>query len=157
MKKVLIIVDLQQKFKTKNNQFVYENLDKIEFEKYFQIYATKFKNKNQNQNFEKLLNFKIESDKIEIGDIHYTEIEKGTYSLPIDFVQHLKDQKVEQVDIVGTDYDSCVLAIGFQIFDSGIVPKFYRNLIGTHSIKSIDFKTIQKLYKRNFGKDCFIN
>lgn len=156
MKKVLIIVDLQQKFKTKKNQFIYENLDKIKFENYVKIYATKFINNKNNLNFEKLLNFKIESDKIEIKDIHYSEIEKGTYSLPIEFVRYLKDQKVEQVDIIGTDYDSCVLAIGFQIFDSGIVPKFYKDLIGTHSIESIDFETIQKMYKRNFGKDCFI-
>ncbi len=81
---------------------------------------------------------------------------KYGYSLPKNFITTLKNNKIEQVDICGTDYDSCVLSIGFQIFDAGIVPKFYKNVIGTHSKKSISFEEIEKVYTKNFGEDCFI-
>ena len=161
MKKALIIVDLQQGFKNKENHFVFNNVNKLNLGQYSKIYATQFFNdKTRNSNFAKVLkwnkltnppktNLAINLPNIEI-------VKKYGYSLPEEFITTLKNNKIEQVDICGTDYDSCVLSIGFQIFDAGIVPRFYKNAIGTHSKKSISFEEIKKVYTKNFGKDCFI-
>lgn len=160
MKKALIIVDLQQGFKNEGNQFVFNNVNKLNLGQYSKIYATQFFNdKTHNPNYVKILNWnELTTPKETNLAINLPNIEivkKYGYSLPEDFITTLKKNKIEQVDICGTDYDSCVLSIGFQIFDAGIVPKFYKNAIGTHS-KSISLEEIEKVYTKNFGKDCFI-
>lgn len=56
----------------------------------------------------------------------------------------------------GTDYDACVLAIGYQLFDRGIQPKFIWDCIGSAASVQLDKDLFEKMYKRNFGKDCIV-
>ncbi len=162
MKKILLIIDMQKGFRTERNNHIFEKLKAINFSKYDKIFATKFVNsKKFNSNFANVLKYDFMRKKSDIA-IDYVVpkncelLEKHTYSLPTEFVDELKKLKAKQIDICGTDYDSCVLAIGFQLFDAGFVPKFYKDILGTHSTKSPKFDAIEKIYYKNFGQDCFL-
>lgn len=162
MKKILLIIDMQKGFRTERNNHIFEKLNTIDFSKYDKIFATKFVNsKKSNDNFANVLNnnsmyFGLETELSEVVPKNCELVEKHTFSLPAEFVCELKKLKAKQIDICGTDYDSCVLAIGFQLFDAGFIPKFYRDILGTHSQKSPEFDAVEKIYLKNFGQDCFL-
>lgn len=164
--KILLVVDMQAGFLTEKNKHIYDNIYNIvNFNDYEYIFATKFINtKKENSNYLDILNYDFMTNdnetKILLENINYIEIKKYGYALPLKHLNQIKsiykDNKNKEIHIVGTDYDSCVLAIGFQLFDIGLIPRFYYDLIGTHSSNSVDFENFQKVYKKNFGQNCFI-
>lgn len=157
---------MQAGFKTDRNKHIYENIDKIiKFTDYDNVFAIKFVNdKKENSNFVNVLNNKTMMTKDEtnllLPNIKYIETRKSGYGLTkktlSDIKTIYKNCENKEIHIVGTDYDSCVLAIGFQLFDIGLVPRFYYDLIATHSNNSLDLSIFQSVYKKNFGKNCFI-
>ena len=82
-------------------------------------------------------------------------IEKATYGLPIEKLKEIAKTCGDEIYLCGTDFDACVLAIGYQLFDLGILPVFVSNAIGSSS--STDRrKTIEEIIIRNFGKNSLI-
>ena len=164
--KVLIVVDMQAGFMTESNQHIYNAINRLDFHAYEYIFATKFQNiKSKNANYFDILhyNFMTQDSETQIllpEDLKYIEVKKSSYGLPkaslSKIISIYKASSSKEVHIIGTDYDSCVLAIGFQLFDAGLQPRFYRNMIGSHSVDKIELDEFEKVYKKNFGNDCFI-
>lgn len=65
--------------------------------------------------------------------------------------------KSDEVYLCGTDYDACVLAIAFQLFDHGIQPHIVSSCVGSHSENpSISKEDFEKLCLKNFGKNSVV-
>lgn len=165
--KILIVVDMQVGFKTEANEHIYNNINKINFNDYEYVFATKFQNiRDKNSNYFDLLHYDFMTTDMDTKillpkKIKYIEVKKSQYALPKNTLNKIlsiyKTSDKKEVHIVGTDYDSCVLAIGFQLFDAGLQPRFYYDLIGSHSSDTIKLNNLKKIYVKNFGKNCFIN
>ena len=156
-KKTLIIVDMQKGFITKNNKFLVKNIENlIKSVKFDKIITTKFINKKDSQ-YVKFLNYSrlMEKDETDFAikpPKNSIEVIKTSYGLPdISLVEN------DEVYICGTDYDSCVLSICFQLFDYGIQPKIIKNCVGSHSLNPIPFEDFEKMCRKNFGEKSIIN
>lgn len=156
--KKLLIIDMQKGFINKNNEILINNIKNLlKNYKFDKIIATKFVNK-ENSQFEKFLNWKEMKSEEQINFAlsfpSCTEvIEKCSYSLPID---SLKDfSKEDEVFLCGTDYDACILAIGYQLFDREVSVKFIKNAISSSSSKNRN-EILDEIVIRNFGKDSLI-
>lgn len=159
-KKILIIVDVQKGFITNSNKNMLENINKLLERSHFdRIFATKFVNLNGGQ-YQRFLDWHKMTESPDI-DLAFDEpenleiIEKHSYALPLDFAQQLK-QAGGKVYLCGTDYDACLLAIGFQLFDMGLQPIFIENCIGSANKEPLPLEQFEKIAIRNFGKDCLI-
>ena len=164
--KVLLIVDMQKGFITNSNKGLIENINfQIKSGQYDKIVATKFINK-ENSNYIKKLNWNAmfigeETDFAIDLPKNAIIIEKTSYGLPLknfskngtELVENSKkilDQN-DDLFICGTDYDACVLAIAYQMFDNGYNVSFLNNCIGSSSRNPIDKKIIERILTRNFG------
>lgn len=166
--KVLLIVDMQKGFITNSNKVLIENINlQIKSGHYDKIVATKFIN-SEKSNYVKKLKWNAmfneeETDfAINLPD-NAIIIEKTSYGLPLknfskngtELVENgekILDQN-DELYICGTDYDACVLAIGYQMFDNGYNLSFLSNCIGSSSRNPIDKKVIEKIFTRNFGAE----
>ncbi len=155
----LIIVDMQKGFITKNNDFLIKNIENLlKSVKFDKIIATKFINKKDSQ-YVKFLNYSRFMEK-DGGGTDFAiklpkksiEVIKTSYGLPDIFLI-----EKGEVYICGTDYDSCVLSICFQLFDYGIQPKIIRNCVGSHSLNPIPFVDFEKMCRKNFGENSIID
>lgn len=159
--KVLFIVDVQKGFIKDFNKHVVENINKLlKNYKFDKIYATKFVN-YKNSQFEKFLNWnRMETDsetEIVVKIPKETKIiNKTSYALPYNFIKKLKINSIDDIYICGLDYDACVLAIGFQLFDLGLQPKFIMNAISTANKNPIKLEQFENIIKRNFGENCVV-
>ena len=155
--KVLFIVDVQKGFIKDFNKHVVENINKLlKNYKFDKIYATKFVN-YKNSQFEKFLNWnRMETDsetKIAVKIPKETKIiNKTSYALPYNLIKKLKINSIDDIYICGLDYDACVLAIGFQLFDLGLQPKFIMNAISTANKNPIKLEQFENIIKRNLAK-----
>ena len=172
--KVLLIVDMQKGFINEYNQHLVENINNlIKSYKFDKIIATKFVNKKDSQ-YIKLLNWNemFSSPDIDFAlDIPKNAIiiEKCSYGIPYDIfglsdnitLKNSTNQiisKDDEIYICGTDYDACVLSIGFQLFDLGYTFYFVEKCIGNgYSYKNLNIELIKEIFKKNFGVDCFKN
>lgn len=159
--KTLIIVDVQKGFINDNNKQMLDNINiLLKTSTFDKIIATRFVNSNDSQ-FVKFLNWNkmTSSPSIDFAfqiPRNIEVIDKTSYALPENSLDNLNLSKEDEVYICGTDYDACVLAIGFQLFDKKILPRFIYNCIGSaskHSIAKEDFKNIAL---RSFGKKSII-
>ena len=160
-KKILIIVDVQKGFITESNKNMLENINKLLKHAHFdRIYATRFVNLH-GSHFQRLLDWQQMTKSPDI-DLAFDKpenleiIEKTSYALPLDFTQLLKQAGSEKVYLCGTDYDACLLAIGFQLFDMGLQPIFIENCLGSADKEPLPLEQFEKIAIRNFGKDCLI-
>lgn len=159
--KKLLIVDMQQGFINKNNQFLIKNVENlIKNGNFDQIIATKFVN-DKNSQFQKFLNWGKLCDKQSQAfainlPASTVVIEKTSYALRGGDLA-CAINKDDEIYLCGTDYDSCVLAIAFQLFDIGVPPHIVLDCVGSHSdnpaFSKEDFK---KHCQKNFGKNCVI-
>lgn len=162
--RVLIIVDLQKGFVNDKSKPVLSVVEKLVDEVRFnEIIATKFVNKEHSFWIEKL-NYEFMQNSEETGlalNLNRFDnvkiIEKTSYGVPKKYLNGFsKDLKNKQVYICGLDYDACVLAIGFQLFDAKVDFKFILDGIGSFSSRSQSIEQVQKHFKRIFGEDCFV-
>lgn len=163
--KILFIVDMQNGFIPNSNKKLVENINNlIKYKQFDKIVATQFINKEDSQYIKSLnwnemfsspqIDFAVELPKDAII------IKKHSYGLPMSMFKsdglHLTNDFVlsgdSEIYICGTDYDACVLAIGYQMFDAGYAPKFIDNCIGSASRNPIDKNIVEKIMQRNFGK-----
>ena len=82
-------------------------------------------------------------------------LEKTSYSLSEkDFRKFF--EKGDEVFVCGLDYDACVLAICFQLFDHGILPQIVLDAVASHSQKPISRADFEKICRKNFGEKSLI-
>ncbi len=163
--KTLMIVDMQNGFITDNNRFLIAEINNlIKSNKFDRIVVTQFVNNEKTQFFQSL-NWK---EMLSSPDIDFAVnipknshiIKKDSYGLPINMFdkkglkidENLILPRDEQIFICGTDYDACILAIGYQLFDQGFTPIFIEKCIGSASKNPVDKDVVEKIMKRNFGK-----
>ena len=137
MKKVLLIVDMQNGFITKPN---YKNLQSkinglIKLDDYDNYIFTKFINKDESL-YEKKLNwFKLKSEESQTICVDIPEnsfiLEKYGYGLNNEQINQIKALNIDSIDICGLQTDACVYAIAFQLFDNGIFPNILINYCQT--------------------------
>lgn len=84
-----------------------------------------------------------------------TIVEKTSYALPQQAVNSLFDEGAE-IYICGLDYDACVLAIGFQLFDLGFKVSFLLDSISTANVNPMPIKYFKNIILRNFGEKSII-
>ena len=124
-----------------------------------QIVATKFVN-YKNSIYERFLNYtklsqkqeqelalKLPADSLIFEKTSYEMLEKD-FDVAFD--------KDDEVYICGTDYDACVLAIAFQLFDNGIQPHILLNCVGSHSRNPISKEDFEKICLKNFGINAIL-
>lgn len=133
MKKILIIVDVQNGFLKRINNKIVDNIeDLLQLNIFDYVIATKFKN-TTNSSFENILNWSdLKTDQeqqINEKIINYVNliVDKNVYScVDVNFIQKLRSinngKLPEQVYVVGLDTDCCVLTIAVNLFEYGIRP-----------------------------------
>ena len=158
--KKLLIVDMQKGFINKNNGFLVKNVQNlIDCGGFDKIYATKFLNHKGSQFF-KFLNWSrfCENSETDFAvDLpkDVVMIEKTSYALAGAEVEKFFD-KDDEVYLCGTDYDSCVLAIAFQLFDCEICPHILIDCVGSHSENPISKSDFERNCEKNFGKQSIL-
>lgn len=166
----LIIVDMQKGLINDNNRFLLEKINNLlKHKKFDNIVATQFVNSEDSQYIKSLKwNKMFFSPDIDLAlDLpeNAVVVKKSSYGLPLSvFKEGMLDFSKFKLDkvgggrivICGTDYDACVLAIGFQLFDHGFAPQFITECIGSASRKLIDKSAIERIMIRNFGENAVI-
>lgn len=160
-KKILIIVDVQKGFISNSNKNMLENINKLLRQAHFdRIFATRFVNLQSSQ-YQRFLDWHKMTKSPDI-DLAFNKpenleiIEKPSYTLPLDFAKQLCQAGSENVYLCGTDYDACLLAIGFQLFDMGLQPIFIESCIGSANKGPMPLEQFKEFVIRNFGKDSLI-
>jgi len=159
--KKLLIIDIQKGFINENNADLIEKIENlIKNEKFDKVYATQFKNFSKSQ-YGSWLNWTALKSKTEqklpktIEKSVDAIIEKTSYALPDDQLKKYF-RKDDEVYLCGTDYDACVLAVAFQLFDNEIRPYIILDCVGSHSNLPISKKSFEKMCIKNFGKNSII-
>lgn len=165
--KTLLIIDVQKGFINENNRQMLKSIENI-VGQFDTIIATQFVN-NENSQYVKLLNWNamLEPEETDFAFKLPKEtqiIKKTSYGLPDDVFDKQglmvgKDivvPKGSEIYLCGTDYDACVLAVAYQLFDNGFAPKIISSCIGSSSRNPIDKKVIEKIMSRNFGRQSII-
>lgn len=159
--KKLLIVDVQKGFLNKNCDFVVKEIEKLVGRGDFfdQIVATKFVNFEKSA-YVQFLNWRrfLNAEETEIGlrlPKKAKIVKKTSYALSEkDFKKLFR--KGDEVYVCGLDYDSCVLAICFQLFDHGIRPKIVLNAVASHSQNPIKKTDFENVCRKNFGTESLI-
>ncbi len=154
----LLIVDMQKGFMNEKNKFLIDRIKKLFSKPFDKFYATKFVNKKESPfviflNWENLMTKSEQEFAVELPN-DVTILEKTSYSLESGGVNQFN--KTDKVYLCGTDYDACVLAIAYQLFDKGIKPYILIDYVGSASKNPLDKEQFIKLCKRNFGEDSII-
>lgn len=156
--KYLLIVDVQNGFINDKNSKIVPNIEKLVKSLDFdEIIVTKFINKPDSQYFKQLNWHKMTSSPdIDLAfnlqdQAKVTIVEKTSYSLPQNIVNSLFDEDAE-IYICGLDYDACVLAIGFQLFDLGYGVKFLMNAISTANSEPMPIEILKRLLTETLAK-----
>ena len=161
--KNIIIVDMQNGFINQNNNFLVDRInDYLQKNTFDNIIVTKYIN-NEQSPFVKILNYtSLMTSKEQELAVHIPEnnkitiFEKYGYGLTEQMINKLKDLGIEEIEICGTDSDACVMAIAYNLFDSGIKPIILKDMIGSSSknTKLTDYSL--QIMARSFGKDNII-
>lgn len=167
--KVLLIVDMQKGFINENNKFLIENIENLlKNQEFDEVFATKFINHSASQYVEHLDWNKMKRSGLTEFAISLPAnakvIEKETYGLKDRMFagnsfrvgKKVFSPAQDQIYICGTDYDACVLAIGYQFFDHGFQPHFILDCVGSHSYNPVSKVNFVKLCTKDFGKDAII-
>lgn len=141
--KILLVVDLQKQFETKESTKVVEYINNNR-DKYDIVMGTFFNGGNLNF---KRNEFFIEAKKEDILVPCDVIIEKDTYAfnLPL-FVTDTCE-----VDIVGCDLDACILATCYMLWDEGIRFRILKDYIYSN-MNNCPKDAIYSIMERNFGK-----
>ena len=167
--KILFIIDIQKGFITESNKFLIKNfINLIKSNNFHKIVATQFINKKDSQYIKSLnWNDMFSSPKIDFAvnlPRNAIIIKKHSYGLPTNLFKKdglrlpngLSLSKSDDIYICGTDYDACVLAVGYQLFDANYTIKFIESCIGSSSKNPLDKNIIERIMQRNFGKQSVI-
>jgi hypothetical protein len=175
MRKYLLIIDLQKQFADScNNNRNYNRclnyIDTHKFEYDGGIVATLFKQDKHNGNFQNHLSLNdcmhANPDDLDFYDTELqkqgiTIIQKNGYgdSSEEQYLTHSCFMIDDQIDIIGCDAISGIMAVCFQLWDAGFqnlrILTDYIYTISDHEIYGITRETWINLLRKNFG-DCVI-
>ena len=122
MKKLLLVIDLQQSFINDKTKFLSDKINNLlEENKFEEVVFTRFINSLDSIWYKKL-NYKEciteESKKIVIDTRNYLVIDKTIYSaVNKELEQYIKDQNISQIYLCGIDTECCVLKTAFDLFE----------------------------------------
>lgn len=155
MKKVLIVVDMQNGFMNHEN---YKKLSKkideyITKSDYDLFVFTRFVDK-ENSLRKKYLGAKnmINADEYDLSikvPKNSVVFNKHGYGLEKENLAKIKKLNVDTVDICGLQRDACVYAISFQLWDNGIYPNILINYTATDPNRE---KQAREMLIHQFGK-----
>ncbi len=158
--KKLLVVDMQKGFINKNTENLPEKVNNlIKNGDFDQIIATKFVNFEGSQ-FDKFLGYKKFSGKEEreiVVNLPSDALifEKTSYAMRTENLEKSFSAN-DEVYVCGVDYDACVLAICYQLFDYGIQPYVLWDYVGSHSDNPALRNEVEKIFSKNFGKNSVI-
>lgn len=158
--KKLLIVDVQKGFLNEKCDFVVKKIEKLVGGGNFdQIIATKFVNHDESA-YVQFLNYHrfLTKDETKLAlnlPKNAKIVEKTSYALPEKNFQKLF-KKGDEVFVCGMDYDSCMLAICFQLFDHEILPQIVLDAVASHSENPIPKADFEKICRKNFGEKSLI-
>lgn len=123
MKKLLLIIDLQDAFLNEATAFVSRKIDDlIQSGKFDDVLFTRFVN-IENSVYEKELFYegcKKEDGKIVIDTHGFSVIDKTQYSAYTPaLLNYIKDKQIDQIYLCGLDTDCCVLITAIDFFEHG--------------------------------------
>lgn len=157
--KKLLIIDMQKGFINKNNRFLIKRIKNlIDNGKFDVVLATKFENFSNSQyekwlSWSKLKNEAEQALETEIEKRANIVIEKNSYAISDEQFSKWFHQE-DEVYLCGTDYDACVLAVAFQLFDHNIKPYILIDCVGSHSDFPINKSDFERICIKNFGADA---
>ena len=156
--KNIIIVDMQKGFINDNNRQIIAKINKyLESHSFDNVFYTKYVNYDESP-FVKILDWhamRASSEQEFCVDFvnGATIIPKVGYGVNMEDISKLKKLGIEEIEICGTDTDACVLAVAFQLFDSGIKPIILKDLCASSSSNIEMHNMAIKVMERQFGKD----
>ena len=159
---ILVVVDMQKGFINKNNEFLIKNIAKIvKLDKFDKIIATQFVNYKDSQ-YERFLQWTAIKSSPEV-DLAVnlpkgTEVlQKTSYALPSEIFSGGGIKQGDKVYLCGTDYEACVLAIAYQLFDRGTQVHKITDGVGSSARVPVSTEILDKIVSRNFGSGCLID
>ena len=161
--KQLLIIDLQKEFKDNNGRYE-DCLDFVRYHswEYDNIVATIFKQDvKENSNYINHLHWNGCKNISPDSSLEFFEnesisiFEKSSYGTTKPELLFEDFNKNDEIDIIGCDLDSCVMAICFQLWDAGFTNFKVLTRYCYTTAKDIDEEAIIKILKRNFG-DCIV-
>ena len=160
MKKLLLVIDVQNDFINDNTKDYVNKIEKlINSNKYDEIVFTKFIN-NENSKWYKELNYKGCIDKqgqdIVIDTQEYKIFEKTIYSaLNNELRKFIKENDIEQIYLCGFDTDACVLKTALDLFENNYEVYVLKDYCMCSAGQKIHNETIENL-KRLIGRKYVI-
>lgn len=153
----LLIVDVQAGFindATKHIPILVEELQK----KYRYVYVTRFYNE-ENSFYRKLIKW----DRFDKGSHDFqlafkpvrdaVIIDKSLYScVNASFLQDLRRNKIEDIDVCGVDTDICVTKCAVDLFEAGIIPRVLGDYCGSYAGQEVHIHALGTL-ERFIGED----
>ena len=134
-KKALFLIDIQSDFLDARNKYIIDNikklLDKVKYDIY--IEAVFYSKKGSLWDLQQHIIFPL-GDKTKTVDdlknvyskLKIVQVKKQTRSIFKEdqnkLLQILKDNDIEEVHLVGTQTNDCILASAFDAFDNGYIP-----------------------------------
>jgi nicotinamidase-related amidase len=162
MKNALVVVDVQNHYAVEKAADLPEKILKhIKNTKYDYVVFTKFRN-DPSSNFHKILEY-TKSIGPPSTDIHPVlrplsnkgnTFEKLTYSAfkAQEFVDFLKQHKIEELFICGINIDGCVLATAYEAFDLGYKVKILEELSSVASFRDDYEEAAKTIIARNLKR-----
>lgn len=159
--KALMVVDMQNGQIKENNKHLIKKINSLlKKEKFDKVIFTRFYNHEESPfvtflNYRKMLTDDEMEICVEMSDDSWI-FPKVSYGLAPQQLQFLKEKNFDEVVLCGTDVDSCVLAIAYNLFDYGIRPYFKWDCLASKSQDKTIKSKVKKIISRNFGEDSII-
>lgn|SRR5574344_456894 len=160
MKKLLLVIDLQNDFINEKSRYVVDRINTlIDTKQYNNVVFTKFIN-NTESDWYKKLNYKgcmtPEGQDIPINTSNYLIIEKGIYSaMNNQLCDYLKVNLVDEIHLCGIDTECCVLKTAFDLFENKYNVKVLKDYCAC-TLGEERHNSALDIIRRNIGKDNVI-
>lgn len=160
MKKMLLIIDVQKGFINEKTKHIPSLVEQLQYE-YEYVYVTKFLN-SEHSLYRELIHwnrFSPESEETQLAfSVKNNAIIKDKYiytCVDDDFLEFIKNNGIDQVDICGIDTDICVTKCAVDLFEKGIKPCVLSSYCATHAAADVQEASLIIL-KRFIGRDQVI-
>lgn len=159
-KGILLAVDLQNGFLTSPECKAIVPKVVANAERFHQVWATRFFNRNPNFLRQVNWNKMVSGQKTELAttltSVVNKTFDKPSYSLPRELLQALHSNAIATVAVCGVDTDACVIAIVLELFDTGIETFVVSDGCASSGGQEYHESAI-KLLRRNIGEQYVVS